>query len=963
APPQAGEKPVAEGKVVFRGDIEAEKLENLKPKISTPVDVKGIFFSTTKEGAQQFADMGRPSGEKGVVGEFVVNLKNPASEATEQQLLEELGAPQEEGSNFFLYTPELADKVPEILIKRGFDGIVREGSDEIIAFSAESVTRPPKPVAERKVIKPAPPQAGEKVKKITPEDILRPEQGEPVTPESLMEERIRLFESEKNVRLSKEQEAAAMAFLRERVSKAQKRGVDIRIVLPTDEELSEAVSKKAVEKFERIKQEAKVKPLIDKALTELDKAKRPREIIEAAKTQELGKRVAQSAQAAELAEGAGRLTAALGKLKGPLTEYKNPDFTPLKETMSQTDIDALHNDIWERPHTDDHFSKLNTAKAWSKVVEGFVPTRGEIILLEKQWGKEFAKGLLKKRALGDRAWDTAADISNFMRTMLAGGDVSVAGRQLRVMGQRYPIEFGKAVKAGLGAYRSEKLAEIMRKEYEASEFHKEAKKYVQFFDPAGTEAVPPSERPEWYMSHYPEKIPVLGHIIRMGNRNYVETMNMFTQSIWDKLRAQDMLNGVEPTAQQLRLRGKWLMSMTGRPEIGGVIGKRAAPIASGFFFAPRFAVSRFTSPMYLRHLASGDSVAREIGRSTATAFTSFIGTNIAILALLKLSMGDDVDIEMDPRSPDWGKVRIGDTRIDLWAGYQQAARFMVQMTLGQYKTQAGDIKETERLETVGRFIRGKENPLVSLISDLWAGKTFEGDRPFSPPEGEMKERLDALKVPELIQGIGKEAYNRMVFMWVQDFVDASINDGWPLGFTAGALSFFGTNTAAYEDTAFTKLAKFKDNIAQTEHGKNWEDLNLSQQKRLSRINKQTLFDLELQAKIEGTRRDDYDYVGRLIKDEKKAGKNVYKKLKSENQKLLDEAGISLGLSRKIGDWEIGDERYKQYQEYTAEILDNKLSGLNVADTPIKRRVAKIEMVVQAAKDKAKNKVRREARTE
>ena len=871
-PAKALIKPVTpkKGKVVFRGDIEVGKLKDLKPNVPSPVDVRGIFFSTDKGVAQQFADMGRPSGEKGVVGEFVVDLKNPASEEIEQQLLEELGAFREEGSDFFVYNRELADEVPRILAKRGFDGIIRESSDEIIAFGAESIVQP-------KATKPKP--------------------------------------------------------------------------KPTPEQIAE-------------QQRTKIKKLTDKVVSQLGAAERPREIIEALKTKELGKRAARSAQAAEVAEGEGRLSAALGQLKGQLTEYKNPDFTPLKDTMSKAEIDALHDDIWVRPHNPDHFARLNTAKAWSKVVEGFIPTRGEILSLEKQWGKEVARGLLRKRPWGDKAWDTAADISNFMRTMIAGGDVSVAGRQLRVLGQLYPKEFGKAVWKGLGAYRSENLSIIMREGYESSQFHREAKKYVQFFDPAGTVTTPPSERPEWYMSQYPEQVPIVGHLIRMGNRNYVETMNMLTQSIWDKLRAQDVLNAVEPTQAQLALRGKWLMSMTGRPEIGGVIGRRVAPIASGFFFAPRFAVSRFTSPLYLRHLASGDPVAREVGRNTAKAFASFIGTNIAILSLLKLRFGDDIEVEMNPLSPDWGKGKKGSTRFDFWAGYQQAARFLVQMTLGQYKTQSGKIRESDRLEIIGRFVRGKENPLVSLISDLWAGKTYEGDRPFSPPEGEMAEILNALGIPKLIQGIGKEAYRRMLFMWVQDFVEASANDGWPMGFTAGALSFFGNNTSSYEDTAFTKIAKFKDNIAQTEHGRNWNELNSGQQKRLTRINKQILFELKLQAKKEGVRRDDFDYVGRLIEDEKKAGKKVYKQLKPENQKLLDDAGISLGLSRKLGDWEIDDERYEQYQNVTAEILDAKLSKLpDISNIPIKRRVTKIELIVQIAKDKAKNKVRRTARVE
>ncbi len=714
-----------------------------------------------------------------------------------------------------------------------------------------------------------------------------------------------------------------------------------------------------------VDQKAKMQKLMDRAIKDIGKAKQPRRLIEKEKTAELGKRAGRSAKAAADAAGEQRLNAALGQLKGPLTDYKRPDFTPLKETWSQADIDAAHDDIWVRPHSPDHFDQLSTAEAWSKVTEGFVPTRGEILLLEKQWGKGIVRALLKKRPFGDRAWDAGADVSNFMITMIAGGDASVAGRQLRVLGQAYPLEWGTAVKKGLGAYRSEKLAVLMRQEYTASDFHKEAKQYVQFFDPAGTVTTPPSERPEWYVSHYPEQVPIVGHLIKMGNRNYVETMNMFTQSVWDKLRAQDLRNGIEPTEDQLNLRGKWLMSMTGRPEIGGFVGRRLSPIVSGFFFAPRFAVSRFTSPTYLRYLASGDPVAREVGRNTAIAFSSFIGTNLAIISLLKLAYGDKVEVEINPLSPDWGKVKIGNTRIDLWAGHQQAARFLVQMALGAYKTQSGKIKETSRLEITGRFIRGKENPLVSLISDLYEGKTYEGDRPFSPPEGEMGRILDELQIPELIQGIGKEAYRRMLFMWAQDFLEATDNDGWLLGFTAGTLSFFGFNTSSYEDTAFTKIAKFKDAIAQTEHGRDWHDLNSSQQSRLSRVNKQVFAEMELQANIEGARRDDYDYVGRLIEDEKKAGKKVYKKLSPTSRKLLDEAGISLGLSRKIGDWEINDERYEQYQKMTAELLEVKLSKLaNItgwANLPNSRKIIKIELAVQIAKDKAKSQVRREAK--
>lgn len=135
-----------EGEVeVFRGDIEEGR--PLKARISSPPDVRGIFFSTEEDTARLFADMSRPPGEKGVVEKFKVNLKNPASEAIENEVLEKLGAEKDEDS-VFIYTPDLANDVADELISRGYDGIIREGAGEVIAFGTESITPPAKAEAK-----------------------------------------------------------------------------------------------------------------------------------------------------------------------------------------------------------------------------------------------------------------------------------------------------------------------------------------------------------------------------------------------------------------------------------------------------------------------------------------------------------------------------------------------------------------------------------------------------------------------------------------------------------------------------------------------------------------------------------------------------------------------------------------------------------------------------------------------
>ena len=55
----------------------------------------------------------------------------------------------------------------------------------------------------------------------------------------------------------------------------------------------------------------------------------------------------------------------------------------------------------------------------------------------------------------------------------------------------------------------------------------------------------------------------------------------------------------------------------------------------------------------------------------------FVGTGVSILAALKLSGA--ADVEVDPRSANFGKVRVGNTRLDFWCGYTPIARLAAQL--------------------------------------------------------------------------------------------------------------------------------------------------------------------------------------------------------------------------------------------------------------------------------------------
>jgi hypothetical protein len=96
-------------------------------------------------------------------------------------------------------------------------------------------------------------------------------------------------------------------------------------------------------------------------------------------------------------------------------------------------------------------------------------------------------------------------------------------------------------------------------------------------------------------------------------------------------------------------------------------------------------------------------------------------------------------VEFDPRSTDFAKIRLGNTRIDPWFGLQPWVRAFVQFGLGQTKsTRTGKIRELgdpsvfkgdTRLDVAGRFIRGKFSPGVNLALDVARGRPAFGNEP------------------------------------------------------------------------------------------------------------------------------------------------------------------------------------------------------------------------------------------
>ena len=108
---------------------------------------------------------------------------------------------------------------------------------------------------------------------------------------------------------------------------------------------------------------------------------------------------------------------------------------------------------------------------------------------------------------------------------------------------------------------------------------------------------------------------------------------------------------------------------------------------------------------------------KELRVMAAKDMFKFVALGMSVLALAKLN---GADVEDDPRSSDFGKIKSGNTRWDIWGGFQQYVRLFSQVASGEKKSSgSGEIQRLNgegrfgetRGDVTSRFVRGKLAPI------------------------------------------------------------------------------------------------------------------------------------------------------------------------------------------------------------------------------------------------------------
>lgn len=514
-----------------------------------------------------------------------------------------------------------------------------------------------------------------------------------------------------------------------------------------------------------------------KKVTEIIKESKPiREETEKLYHFERQKRAAKLAGVYEKQRGEQALYRALGTQKGQLPKAS---FESVRNRVTQEEVDLLHNAVIESKKLD-VYEKLTAQNALDKLFtkEGAaIPTRGELELLEDVFGKEFVDSILSKRSLWQKIKDNAIDAANIPRTIMASMDMSMPFRQGVIQTASHPIRASRAFVDMHKAFFSEKAYQQIKEDLatrDNANYYKEFK--LDILDPDKSTGRL-TQREESFVSKLAERIPVIGRGVRMSGRAAYTYTNKIRADIFDAYKAELEKAGIKPEThpEHYQALAQWLNTSTGRGNYGSFT--RYAPTASALMFSPRLLKSRFDAINPVKYA----QMPKEVRVKAMADMIKFVSAGTALLTLAKAG---GASVETDPRSSDFGKIRIGDTRIDVWGGFVQIARFLSQLWTGERKTAKGKIIKMDnstpisgsRLQTIYRFGESKLNPHIGMITDFLRGENYVGE--------EFK--------------LDKEAIEHLAPLYLQDAYDAIKEHDPAKGILFSVPAFYGAGTSTYK---------------------------------------------------------------------------------------------------------------------------------------------------------------------
>jgi hypothetical protein len=231
--------------------------------------------------------------------------------------------------------------------------------------------------------------------------------------------------------------------------------------------------------------------------------------------------------------------------------------------------------------------------------------------------------------------------------------------------------------------------------------------------------------------------------------------------------------------------------MTGKGEIGGWYKLNTV------FWAPQYAVSRFQFLLEPLRLALGYTGLGKyaemprVRKAMAVEYARVLrgyAIEYGMIAAAIMAGIIPATIALDPRSADFGKIKIGNTRLDPMAGISQATVLISRLFTGKITTQTGEVRSLYKpaagygkkdwFTVVTDFLRGKLAPWPATIINYANGQDVTGQ-------------------PKDIRNLPAVGYDLLGPLSGSDIYEALQSNGVPAAIAFGIFGMFGWGLQTY----------------------------------------------------------------------------------------------------------------------------------------------------------------------
>jgi hypothetical protein len=347
-------------------------------------------------------------------------------------------------------------------------------------------------------------------------------------------------------------------------------------------------------------------------------------------------------------------------------------------------------------------------------------------MLAERWGK-FKAEPNKPKAVADLIIDTLKVISDNSISLVATFDNSFMGRQgLKTLITHPKIWWNMAKNSFSDIYKT--LGGKNARDALWADIYSSPNYLNGSYDIA--KLIPATE--EQFPTSIPTKIPVLGRAFLASENAFTGSAIRSRTDLFDLLADKAKKNGVDMTDKyQIQSIGKLVSSLTAR----GQWGKRGEPaIVRLILWAPKMLKANID--VLTGHL--GQDISPFARKQAATNLLKIVGTTAMVMMVANAMKPGSA--ETDPRSSDFGKIKIGNTRFDFTGGAASlivlASRLISNSTkssttgmVSQFGTGYG---QTSKFDILTDFLTGKTTPPMRVLVDWLKGRNFQGQTPTIP---------------------------------------------------------------------------------------------------------------------------------------------------------------------------------------------------------------------------------------